>query len=222
MKVLVDRNIERNAVTHKTVNVEKTSKWGRQKTTSLIASRLARPPRLDEQFRIEQLPYLASICIFAKTGKLEFFTSQEIRMEGYRQKSGGKGYLGINLLDGVPIKCVPCPIDRPLTISAGGSIGVTEDEQMEFFRSIANPRFVTIAKAVGANRIDDAYHLWTAEEAHLDAFLTMDKKFRDATAKHHVLINSPVQVMTPRDLAECLSLQPADIEAIARSINPFS
>jgi hypothetical protein len=221
MKVLVDRNIERNALTHNTVVVQKARRWGRQQVTNSELKRVARPPRPDEQFRIDQMPYLAGVCIFAKKGTVEFFTSQELRMEQFRQKSSAEGYLGVNLLDGVPMKSVRCPIERPLTISPGESVGVTEKEQMNFFSTITNLRFAQIAKAVGPTRID-AFHLWTAEEAGLDAFLTTDKKFWKSVADQREAIDSDVQVMTPRDLSEQLGLQSVEIATYAGSLKPYA
>jgi hypothetical protein len=171
---------------------------------------------------MEQLPYLAALGIFAKEGKLEFFTSFEIRMEEFRQKGRGEGYLGINLLRDVPMKCVPCPTERSLMIAPKANIGTTEEEQMEFFRSIGHPRFLQIRKATGGAHVDDAYHLWTAEEAALDAFLTMDRAFRNVMEHERNAINSPVLVMTPKELGEHLRLQPVEIEGLAEEIHPFN
>lgn len=220
MKVLVDRNIEINAVTHKTVIIPKVVKWGSHNQTLPVAQRAHFPPK--GAFRTEQLPYLAALCLFAKESRLEFFTSFEIGMERFRQKGRCEGYLGINLLRGVPMKQVPCPAERSLMISPNISIGITEEEQMEFFRSVRFPRFLQIRKATGDAHVDDAYHLWTAEEAALDAFLTMDKAFRNVVEHERKAINSPVLVMTPKELGDHLGLQPIDIGKLAEEINPFS
>jgi hypothetical protein len=220
MKVLVDRNIEINAITHKTVMVPQVVRWGPHNQTRPVAQRVHFPP--EGAFRIEQLPYLAALGIFAKDAKLEFFTSFEIRMEEFRQKGRCEGYLGINLLRSVPMKYVPCPTERSLMIAPSGSIGTTEEEQMDFFRSIRCPRFLQIRKATGDAHVDDAYHLWTAEEAALDGFLTMDKAFRNVVDHERKAINSTVLVMTPKELGEHLGLQPVEIERLAEEINPFS
>lgn len=222
MKVLIDRNIEINVVTHKTVKSPRTIRWGPHEHTIDVAQRTPFPPRDDENFRREQLPYFAALCIFAKKGKLELFTSPEIRMERLRQKGRSEGYLGVNMLRDVPIKCVPSPIQRSILFGATVSTGVTKEEQMEFFRSVRHPRFLQIRKATGEAHIDDAYHLWTAEEAKLDAFLTMDKRFWAVTVRKNKIINSAILVTTPKDLSRHLGLQPLEIEELAAEINPFS
>ena len=174
MKILLDTNIERRATTHVTEMIPQSFKWGPLDLTMEVAQRVHRPPREDEAFIREQLPYLAALCTSAKAGKVEFFTAFELQMEAFRQKGPAEGYLGISLLRGVPLKKAPCPIQRSILIGAAASIGVTEAEQMEFFRSVQHPRFLQIRRATGEAHVDDAFHLWTAEEASLDVFLTLD------------------------------------------------
>ena len=221
MKVLIDRSIERNSITHKTVLVPQKIKWGPREQILEVAQRDPFPPRNDEIFRSEQLPYLAAICNAAKLGKLEFYTSDELRMEGIRQKGPDDGYMGIDLLRGVPIRSVRSPLVRTIIFGGFMSIGVTEEEQMEFFQSIRDSRFLQITNAVGEKHIDDAYHLWTAEEAKLDAFLTMDRKFCNVTNQKRKIPVSHVPVLTPKQLCQQMQLEPIDIEKLAEATNPY-
>lgn len=222
MKVLIDRNIEINAIVHKTVLVPQVIKWGPHEQIIEVAQRAHFPPRDDETFRRVQLPWLATLCNFAKQGKLEFFTSHEMQMEKLRQKGRCDGYVGLNLLRDVPVKSIPCPAQRSILIAPTGSTGVTEEEQMGFFRSIRHPRFLQIRSATGDAHIDDAFHLWAAEEAGLDVFLTMDQRFCRVVDQKKRIIDSPVAVMTPKGLGEHLNGQPTDIEKLAAEISPFS
>ena len=209
------------AITHDTEMVPRQTTWGPHNLTLTTAGRVHRPPREDEKFVQEELPYFATLCNSARLGKFEFFSSFEILMEASRQKGRSEGYLGIDLLRGVPIKHVPSPIQRSIVIGTTESIGMTREEQMEFFRSIEHPRFLEIKQAVGEAHIGDVYHLWTAEVASLDVFLTVDKRFRNAVDSQKARINSPVWTMTPRELCEYLGLQPTDIEKLAAGINPL-
>src|ERR1039458_9713610 len=109
VEVLIDRNIERYAVTHNTRMVSQTINWGPNPSTLLVAQRSYDCPGDDELFIQEQLPYLVSVCIAAREGKIEFYTSQELFMEAVRQPISKQGYLGINWLVNVPIKKIPCP-----------------------------------------------------------------------------------------------------------------
>lgn len=222
MKVLVDRNIEINAITHKTMLVSREIKWGPHYHKVDVAQRVHFPPRDDEAFRRDQLPFLAALCASAKHGNPELFSSHEIRMERLRQRGRSEGYLGINLLRDVPIGIVPSPVQRSIAIAGDFTMGTTEDEQMEFFRSITDPRFLHIRKHTGDGHIDDSYHLWTAEEAKLDAFLTLDKRFHGVVKQKSDLIGSPVLVAIPKDLCGHLGLQPLDIREFAAKTNPFA
>ena len=125
------------------------------------------------------------------------------------------------MLRDVTVKSVQSPVTRTIIFGGFKSIGVTEEEQMEFFRSIQNPRFLEIANAVGEKHIDDAYHLWTAEEAGLDAFLTMDRKFWSITNQTRRITVSRVPVLTPKQLCQQMQLEPTDIEKLAEETNPY-
>jgi hypothetical protein len=70
LKILVDRNIEREAITHRTVMREKALKWGSNEITSHVMDRERFAPRAAEHFRNEQLPYLATIGNLARQGSL--------------------------------------------------------------------------------------------------------------------------------------------------------
>ena len=98
---------------------------------------------------------------------------------------------------------------------------VTEAEQMEFFRSIRNNRFLAILSAIGNAHIYDVFHLGTAEVAGLDAFLTMDLKFLNVMRQQGQRAQSPVSVWSPRDLCASLGEGSTDIDALAVRHHPF-
>ena len=143
-------------------------------------------------------------------------------MEEFRQKGPSEGYLGINLIRDVPVKHATCPIERSIVIGAGADTGITKDEQMAFFRSIQHPRFLQIRKAVGDAHVDDAFHLWSAEYNVLDAFLTLDERFRRAVFTKRKQIRSSVVVVNPRESCEKIGLPPLDINQLAATTNPFA
>ena len=147
VKVLLDRNIERNAITHRTVLASHKIKWGSSKSVLHVAQRAPFPPRPDEEFRVLQLPYLAALCDQARSGKFEFFTSPELNMEKLRQRGCDQGYLGLNMLSGIKVEQAHSPIQRIVVVGGGSSIGTTKIEQMDFFCAIRHPRFLAIRKS---------------------------------------------------------------------------
>lgn len=252
MRILIDRNLERYAVTHSTRMVPRSVKWGPHQLQLPVAQRSYDQPREDELFVREQLPYLVSLCHAAKEGKLEFCTSRELGDEKSRQRGSKQGYLGIDWFAGVKMTNVPCPVDRfalmrraiapdfnfikelreaslsneAIALWNTGfvtfGVGIQKSKQLDFFRWIVHPRFVHLRTTLGEAQLADAFHLWTAEEAHLNAFLTMDKKFLNNVDKHLERIASSVSAMAPKQMCEQIGLLPSDIGHLAAQINPFS
>jgi hypothetical protein len=181
MKILLDRNIERFGVTHRTETIPRTIKWGPQTHTVSVAQRTHHQYSDGDVKVREDLSHLASICRSARSGDIEFYTSFELDMEADRHAISLKGYLGIDLLEGIPTKKVPSPFQRTVIRAAHGhgSVGTTKGEQIEFFQSIQDPRFVELNNATGNSHVSDVFHLWTAERASVDVLLTMDYKFRN-------------------------------------------
>ena len=91
MKILIDRNIVRNAITHRSVERPRSLRWGDRDVTADVPARQAFPPRGDEEFRIDQMPFLATVTELARAGRLELFTSFELQMERMRQRERGTG-----------------------------------------------------------------------------------------------------------------------------------
>lgn len=224
MRVLIDRNIERNAVTHRSVISKKAVSWGGRRIKLPILERKHYPPRENEDFRLEQIPYLVTICLLAKQNRVKLYRSFELTMESLRQRSKDRGYAGINLLEGLSLHSVKPPTERMIVVGGRhGNVELTEDDQMRFFRSIKDSRYLEICMALGNSHIDDAFHYWTAEHAGLDGFLTMDNKFvkpLNAAIKQSRL-RSSVAAMTPKMMCERLGEGPTDIQQLAQKLHPF-
>ena len=110
LKILFDRNIERNAITHRSVVRPRSVRWGDRDATVDVLARQAFPPRGDEEFRIEQMPFLATVTEPARAGQLELFTSFELQMERMRRRGLGQGYFGLDLLEGITLGKVRPPV----------------------------------------------------------------------------------------------------------------
>lgn len=170
-------------------------------------------PRVDETDRILNIPYLASLCQAAEQGNIEFYSSFELAMERLRQRGPDDGYLGLDLMRNISLKDAESPITRTIVIDGfGRNFGITEEEQMTFFKKIQDPEFQNIAKHFSHNQIDDAYHLWTAEKNKLDIFLTMDSKFVNSAKQEQRHLNMNAKAMLPADLCKSLNLRPLNLE----------
>lgn len=226
MKLLIDRNIERFSVTDRSVEEQQEVTWGDGTFVSKVLRRVS--VILEEHNRgiQAQLPYLASLCMQAKRGEVEFYTSFELQMEFARQKQKPAGYVGRDLLADVCMHRTKSPVSRSIVFypSVGaGSLRLrtsveSEREQMEFFASISVPRYVEIRsafqKAGFTGFTDDIFHFWEAEHNGLDAFLTLDFKFCRAwvAATKKGQLTSPTVVMTPTECCRRLNISPINIE----------
>lgn len=227
LSVLIDRNVEREAVTHRSEPVKQTVMFGEQKLELGVLQRVAATPRDDEKFRLDQIPYLATVCLLAKDRRVQLFSSFELLMERYRQCGPKNGYMGLNLLEGVDIRRAPTPFERTVMTTPGESVGTKEEDQMAFFQSITAPRYKEICNAFLESQrsklLDDAFHLWTAEASGLDRFLTMDQKFWKAVrqATDGSRLHTSVSVVTPKEICKELDVPPTDIDRLARDLHPF-
>lgn len=222
MKVLIDRNVERHAITHNTVVVSRETNWGNRKGTIQIIERRRVP--VEKGFIANELPYLATLGEMARNRRLQLFTSFELNEERMRQTNPRDGYCSFSLLAGVSLPMLDPPISRPIVMTfwPGESVGTTRSEQRAFFNSITAPRYLAIKEALSNSHIDDAFHLWAAEVAGMDVFLTFDRRFARHVAQNMTRLASPVAVLAPSELCNRMAEGPSDVEAIAARFPPLS
>lgn len=72
-RVLMDTSARREGVTHGTGMVTKSLRWSEVDVTEDVAERKYLPPDDDEHFRIEQIPYLATVATLSRLGRVELF-----------------------------------------------------------------------------------------------------------------------------------------------------
>lgn len=222
MKVLIDRNVERHAITHYTVLVDRETNWGGRTGAMQIIERRRVP--VEPGFIADELPYLATVGEMARYGRLQLFTSFELNEERMRQRNPRDGYCSFSLLTDVSLWMLDPPVSRPIVMAyrPSESIGTTRSEQRAFFNSITAPRYVAIRDALSNSHIDDAFHLWTAEVAAMDVFLTFDGRFARHVAQNANRLASPVAVLVPSELCGRMAEGPSDVEAIAARFPPLS
>lgn len=108
---------------------------------------------------------------------------------------------------GCPIHKVPDPIAPQSRIIFGGGKRHKENI-LDSLSRVKHPRYVELTKMTGAfqgesrplnlNQARDAYHIWCAENANMDYFLTMDYKLKKVVALSK--IGTSVTIVTPDQL----------------------
>lgn len=222
-KILVDLSVLKDSVTHRTVLQPKTIHLGKITQTFQVAVREPFPPRSDERFKLDQIPYIANLPKLVSAGHVELYRSVELVMEFMRNSPPDCGYLGLNVLEGLGFKSVRMPVERTIVFSGvGPSVGTTKEEQVQFLSSIQDEKFKRIHRAFNQHHIIDSFHFWTAEYNHLDVFLTTDQKFMNVFKNQaESKLKSSVKVMSPKSLSELFGYGPTDIELLARDNPPF-
>jgi hypothetical protein len=152
----------------------------------------------------ELLPAVAEL---ANQGVVSLLINEEVRMEwgGLRGSFGRK-----TIMNDAPITSVDPPMKYG-RIVAGGSHSPREYRD-QFILSVHEPRFLTVASACGAfdgkapnvNALWDAFHVWSAEVAKAEFFLTLDFGIVNRTRNR----GSPelrVAVVKPSELIRAVS-----------------
>lgn len=147
------------------------------------------------------------LCMLAYAGiseLLKFYIHREVDLESWglpgMASPSGRFF-------GCPLHEAPDPASPQSRIIAGGDKGFKQ-HSLDFLSSIKHPRFEELTKMTGAyqgrsrplniNQALDAYHIWCAESAKINYFLTMDYKLiRVVTLSK---IETSVKIVTPDHL----------------------
>jgi len=110
------------------------------------------------------------------------------------------------LLAGVSLKGIPSPFEHSRLLAGFGvtkeSADKDREEMLDF--AIANyPRMKEIHEAIGGNKKADAYHIWAAESAGVDFFVSMDEKLVNSV-RHQKKIRFRTEILYPAELVNQL------------------
>jgi len=163
------------------------------------------------------LPFVAWLAV---NGRVRLLYNTEVKVEfwGLPRTDDPRGQFY-----GAPIERVKAPITYGRII-AGGFPGMQvkdgetlryptmSEHQLNFLAGLQHQRFLQLQKATGAyqgahernvNQLLDAFHIWCAEGAGADYFLTLDQKLL-RHLKGHRAYPPKVHCVSPRQLVACL------------------
>jgi hypothetical protein len=207
--VLVDNTILDIAVTHE-------SRWIHTKTGGYLARVPVHSPG-NKSDRYRQSTYLTGIAHLARLGELELFLSAELNDEQFRQPIGrfkGYGYFDYSLFSDLKLK----PVDGWVFPAMGPpsmDLPSVEEQQRERLAhsddQLFHDLYALLQQQLGKKCDQDAWHIRTAERHSLFCFLTTDTnllKACNSLAKKEPLRSMNTQIMTPRELAAYLGIEP--------------
>lgn len=153
-------------------------KWGSQVYESVLHEFVEHNWSDDLPVEVKaEADLLPAIADSAKRGDIILVKSAEVEIESWRLRgSAGRK----TLMYGAPVSTVDPPMSYSREIM--GWDRPSRECGEEFILSVTNPRFLEVASACGAfdgkepkvNTLWDAFHVWTAEVAGAEFFLTFD------------------------------------------------
>jgi hypothetical protein len=156
----------------------------------------------------DELRYLPFVAHLAKTDRLRLITHQEVEFEfwGLPKTDNPRGRFY-----GAPIERGPDPF-RYGRLIAGWPAMAKTDPQFDFVKGITHPRFQQLQQAVGThpnsrhykNQLLDAFHIWCAETADAEFFLTTDLKLI-RHVRQHKKYPPTCHVVSPAQLVRALA-----------------
>ena len=208
-RVYVDTNVLKFSATalQRYVPTKKKIKWGDKELEVVILEPRVVNPNLrirnaELKGEADLLPRLAES---SKQGKVHFVMQFEARAESWGIPNMDSP---TNQFYGAEIQLIEAPFKCSRVVAGGRK---KEDHQYGFLQRVRHPRFDQLQKITGTlqgqnpknrNQLADAFHLWCAEHAGVEYFLTLDFKLQKQIylSKHHV----QVQIVRPSELLKII------------------
>lgn len=172
-------------------------KWGLLNEPEILQKQVS-----ERDFLLREVSAIRTVIGLARAQKLILFENMENTIEkmwttNFRKNRG----IG-DLLNGVKIEYVEPPYFHARVL---GGLGFSKQQATDLlnssFKNCKIARFVEIKSALGNNKNADAYHIYSAEKAEMDYFLTMDKKLLNS-ARSQKKIRFVTEILYPSELAK--------------------
>lgn len=176
-------------------------KWGLLSESEIMQKQLS-----EREFLLKEVTAIRSIIELARENKVVLYENMENAIErmwttNFRQSRG----IG-NLLNGVKIDYIEPPYYHARVL---GGLGLSKQQLSRLrdscFKNCKIARFVKIRAVLGNNKDADAYHIYSAEKARIDYFMTMDKKLVNSVRSQN-RVKFVVEILYPSELVQKLNI----------------
>ncbi len=209
VSVFLDANIQKGAVDLRWIKERRHITWGDITQEVEVEAVRPRSPRSskNEAWLQSELDLVPEIGEAARREEIVCFDNQEVRFELHNLRYGGLVRSRMSALHGVTIRKVPPPLpERAVVIGGGASWEQQKKLWVSWLRSCADPRYAELRSALGTlgtlaeNTLVDLYHLYSAEKAGLNIFLTLDKNSLVEPLRSQNQTKPGVSVLYPSEL----------------------
>lgn len=214
VRLLLDSTIHAHAITHESAWIDTGTKlWGGAHPVKTgYAARIPVHSADNPSAEYQDICRLTVIAGLARKGLFELHTSSELIAERERQPASrfrATGYSDYSLLDGLKIDSLDGGNFDALPMR-NATTAKLQEAQRSRLQSSDDPLYRAILKALGHNKhSQDAWHIRTAHEHRMFAFLTMDYSLvRLVAAQRSKLADIGISnlVVTPSELASHFEL----------------
>jgi len=177
-----------------------------------------RPPRKpSESWLRSELNLLSQIGPAARRGEIECFDNELVRSELSEQVRGRRATGMLGYLQDVRIEKVPPPLSVPTEVLEGGLSWKEQKKRwVKWLHSCSDPRYAELRSALPGTHADntllDLYHVYSAEKARLDCFLTLDKHSLAEPLREQKRVKLCIEILYPSELLARLGILPAKRE----------
>lgn len=214
-RILVDNTVLYHAVTHETAWVHTgRATVGDQEVDRGYMTRLPVHSDDDESDAARSVRYLPGIATLARSGRIQFVVSNELRDEQWTQPAGryrGYGFFDHSLFNGIDLEELRDP--EYMVVIGPTALGYRTMEQQRKSRLAAKSDvlYQNLVEVLGPTNSQDAWHITTAERHGCYCFLTMDFSLMrnvGAQSGNKTLKALRTRVMTPEDFGREFSIDP--------------
>jgi hypothetical protein len=178
-------------------------KWG-----LLSDSKILQKQPKETVLLLKEVPAIRTIIELARKKKITLYENMENTIEKMCTTNFRQNREIGNLLNGVKIEYVVPPYYHARIL---GGLGLNKQQLSNIrdfsFKNCKIRRFVEIKSTLGNNKDADAYHIYSAEKAEMDYFLTMDKRLVNS-ARNQRVIKFIVEILYPSELVQKLETLP--------------
>lgn len=187
IKVLFDTNILRGGIQREWSTERKTISWGGRTWNVEVPIERDKINKNSEEWVQTEIEYLPKIKILIDQGIIIPYRSFELLMQYFSQMSPYEVY-SANIFSGIQWKDAPMPfrVSRIIASALPDSKALVKRQREAVRNNSSDKDYLKWCQLTGLKsgmKRDDLLHLYTAEKAGIDYFLTMDKRFIATTHK---------------------------------------
>ena len=170
----------------------------------LSKDKIRRRTENEQELLKKEITAIHALVQFAKIGKINLFRNMENDLEKMWSTNFIDNRKIGELLNGINFAYIDPPYYHARVVAGGDLSKEALIKLREHSFDVCQiERFVNIKKALGGNKNADAYHIYNAEVANIEYFITVDKKLLNSSRNQNQ-ISFLIKILYPSECVEKL------------------